>query len=96
MDVLLACVALRGNLSVFVHVDYIVGCLYCLTYGAAPLVLSQTFTVRHAAQCSLLFHFDTGDGACVLFQDLEIAVRSLFTVLKLTYLFTYSMEQSPS
>jgi hypothetical protein len=56
--------------------------LYCLTYEAAPWVPSQTFTVWHAAQCSLLFHFDMGDGACSLFQGLEIAIRSFFTVLK--------------
>jgi hypothetical protein len=56
--------------------------LYCLTYGAALWVPSQTFTVWHTAQFSLLFHFETGDGAFVLFQGLEINIRSLFAILK--------------
>jgi len=68
--------ALHRNLPVFVYMDYNVGFvdarLYCLTYGAVPLVPSQTFTVWHAAQCSLLFHFDMGDGACILFQGLRL------------------------
>jgi len=86
LDVLLTCVALRRNLPVFVHMDCNVGFIdtrpYFLTYGAAPLVPSQTFMVWHTAQCSLLFHFDVGDGACVLFRGLEINVRSLFAILK--------------
>ena len=87
LDALLTRVApCRNLLYLCVWTIPFVGCvdtrLYCLTCGAALEVPSQTFAVQHAAQCSLLFHFDVGDGACVLFQGLEINVRSLLAILK--------------